>query len=65
MGTQNTIRKNKYASEHLKRIALNVQKWEYLIWQEHAAKTGEPMTTFIKRAVRNQINEDLNKNAKG
>ena len=60
MGTRDTIRKNQYNKEHFRRINLNVHKEEYIIWEEHIYTTGEPMNTFIKRAVRRQIEEDNN-----
>ena len=58
MGTRATAVKTAYAKKYLKRVALDVQQYEYAIWKEHADSRKEPMNTFIKRAVRNQIEAD-------
>lgn len=64
MGTRATAVKAAYAKKYLKRVALDVQQYEYAIWREHADSRGEPMNTFIKRAVRNQIEADREEDEK-
>ena len=58
MGTARTKQKNDYNNANYRHVGVNVAKWEYTIWKDHADKNGEPMATFIKRAVRRQIEED-------
>ena len=45
----------KYHEEHIKRIPLDVQKSEYEIIKASADAVGEPVNTYIKKAIRQRI----------
>lgn len=49
---------NQYKREHLKRIALEVQKETYEQIKEHSQKTGESVNGFIKRAITETMERD-------
>lgn len=44
-----------YKCEKLKRVPLDMKKNDYEILQEAAAKTGEPVNTYIKNAIAARI----------
>lgn len=49
---------NNYKREHLKRIALEVQKETYEQIKDHSQKTGESVNGFIKRAITETMERD-------
>jgi len=55
MAINRTQQKNDYNKEHYKRVALNVQFYEYEIWKKFADKLNKPMNTVIKDAMKKYI----------
>jgi predicted DNA binding CopG/RHH family protein len=47
-----------YTRTHLKRVPLDVQITEFETIKKHADSKGEPVNTFIKRSIREQIKRD-------
>ena len=49
--------KLKYAKEHLKRVPLDLQLDEYARLKAYTERTGETVNGFIKRAIREAMDE--------
>ena len=49
----------KYKKEKLKRIPLDVKHEDYDIIKSHAEKMGEPVNTFIRRAIKEAMENDV------
>lgn len=54
----NYAAQKKYKKENQKRIPLDVLVTEYEQIKEHAQKMGEPVNTFIKRAIKEAMEND-------
>ena len=46
---------NKYQHDHYKRVALNIKFDEFEVLKAAADAAGEPVNTFIKRAIKMRI----------
>lgn len=57
--------RDKWLSEKVEEIKFRVPKGQKVIIQEHAAKQGESVNSFLNRAVAEAIKRDIEKTAFG
>ena len=47
----------KYKAAHIKRVVVEMQRTEWEKLKAHAEKAGEPIATYIKKAIKGRMKE--------